>query len=178
MGHTSEQIAQFLPQIYAELRALAQAQLRKDRVGHTLQPTALVHEVLVRLLGSDLGRLQDELHLRALAAQAMRRVLIDYARAHGADKRGGERNQISLHEGLVFESGQAIEFLTLQNCLEELGQLSPRQLQVVELRFFGGLTEEEVAQFLGVSVRTVVGDWRMARAWLRKRMMEKESRES
>ncbi|MBL9119868.1 MAG: sigma-70 family RNA polymerase sigma factor [Phycisphaerae bacterium] len=163
--------------LHSELRDLAAALLRRERRDHTLQPTALVHEAFLRL-GERLGPTWREEHgeaaFRALAATAMRRILVDHARAHTADKRGGGWMRIELPEAMV-EAPEPVELLALHEALEALAQLDPRKARVVELRFFGGLNGDEVAETLGVARSTSEADWFMARAWLRKRLVESSS---
>jgi len=154
--------------VYAELRNLAASALRRERAGHTLQPTALVHEAWLRLV----GRTDDHWDCRArflgTAALAMRRVLVDHARARLRDKRGGglEREPLDSRIAAGHDDLERLDVLALDQGLEELARLSPRAARVVELRFFAGLTEEEAAGVLGVSQPTVARDWRAARAWL------------
>lgn len=158
-----------LPLVYDELRALAGAQLRDERTGHTLSATALVHEAYVRLAARDQLSPSDRSHFFAMAAQAMRRVLIEHARARRRQKRGEGREAIPLHEVEALVGDQAAdELLALDEALDRLARVSPRAAQVVERRFFAGLTLEEVAESLGVSSRTVKREWLRARAWLRK----------
>lgn len=158
-----------LPLVYDELRALAGAQLRDERTGHTLSATALVHEAYVRLAARDQLSPRDRSHFFALAAQSMRRVLVEHARARRRQKRGEGRDAIPLHEVEALVGDQAAdELIALDEALDRLARVSPRAAQVVERRFFAGLTLEEVAESLGVSSRTVKREWLRARAWLRK----------
>jgi RNA polymerase sigma factor (TIGR02999 family) len=161
------------PRIYAELRSLAAGYLRGERPGHTLQPTALVHEAFLRL-GSLSGCAESPARFKALAARTMRNVLVDHARRRAAAKRGGERQRVTLDEGLAFLARGELDVLALHEALERFAALDERAARVVELRFFGGLTEPEAAEALGVSLRTVEGDWRMARAWLREALEGEE----
>jgi len=154
------------PDAYDALRRLAASYLGRERVGHTLQPTALVHEAFLRLAD---GAYADQSHFRAAAAIAMRRILVDHARTRGAQKRGGDRLRITLIEGVTADEPD-IDLLALDEALDELGRVSPRRARIVELRFFGGLTTAEIGDAIGVSTRTVEGDWLFARAWLRKRL--------
>ncbi len=159
---------------YATLRDLAAALLRRERRDHTLQPTALVHEAYLRL-GDRLGpawRLEHgESAFRALAATAMRRVLVDHARAHAADKRGDGWLRVELAEATV-EVPEPLELLALHEALESLAALDARKARVVELRFFGGLNGEEIAETMGLARSTTEADWFIARAWLRQRLAE------
>jgi len=161
-------VNRLLPLVYNELRALAERLLEQERPGNTLQATALVHEAYVRLIKQDEVEWRGRAHFFAVASQAIRRILVDHARARQTAKRGGDRARVRLEE----EGGPALEpdvdLVALDEALARLAELHPRQAQVVELRFFGGLTLQEVAQYLDVSPRTVDGDWSVARAWLRR----------
>ena len=154
--------------IYAELRRTAGGLMRRERPGHTLQPSALVHEALLRLLDGDaLADVPHRRYLFAAAAQAMRQVLVDHARRRHARKRDGNRVRVPLDEALAHLEEQGLDVIALHEALERLAQDHPRPAQVVDLRFFGGLSVPEVAEALDVSTGTVEGDWRVARAWLR-----------
>jgi RNA polymerase sigma-70 factor, ECF subfamily len=155
-----------IPLVYSELRGLAAYYLRGERPDHTLQPTALVHEAYMRLTRMENVDWQSRSHFFATAATAMRRILVDHARAQRAEKREGFREAISLDDALVISPGRSPDLITLDEALDRLVQLDERQSRIVELRFFGGLREEEIAQALGISVRTVKRDWRVAKAWL------------
>jgi RNA polymerase sigma factor (TIGR02999 family) len=163
-----------LPRVYDELRALADAYMRRERAGHTLQPTALVHEAFLRLLRLPPGSVQNRIHFFALAAQAMRRILADHARRHRAAKRGGGavRVPLELVEGgaPATPAGDDVAADDLDAALEDLAKLDERQARVVELRFFGGLSIEETAEVLAVSPATVKLDWLVARAWLHREL--------
>ncbi|MGD8494910.1 MAG: ECF-type sigma factor [Gemmatimonadales bacterium] len=161
-------LERLLPLVYDELRHLAEIQLRRERAGHTLQPTALVHEAYMKLAGGDLS-ISDRAHFLAIAARAMRQALVDHARRRDRAKRGGGLRPVTLTGGSWSETLDLDELLALDAALEEL---EPRQRQVVEGRFFGGMTEEEVATVLGVTRRTVRRDWVKARAWLYRRLYE------
>ena len=152
--------------LYSDLRRLAAHQLRNERSGHTLQPTALVHEVYVRIFAQNPPETRTRAHFMALAAQVMRRLLVDHARTKSAKKRGGRPETLPLEQALVYDSRNSSEFLMVHEALERLRQWDPRQSRIVELRYFGGMSEEEIAEYLGVSSRTVKRDWAMARAWL------------
>lgn len=156
-----------LPRVYQELRALAESYMRHEGPGHTLQPTALVHEVFLRLVDADRIEWQGRAQFLALAAQQIRRVLIDHARRRNAGKRGGGVAKTRIEADEAIASGEQVDLLQLNEALEALGQRSPRQANVVELRFFGGLSVPEIAHVLEISERTVKEDWRVARAWLR-----------
>lgn len=155
-----------IPLIYNELRRLAAHYLRRERPDHTLQPTALVHEAYMRLTKIQKVDWQGRAHFFATAANVMRRILVDHARAARAEKRDGFRNPVSLEEGSVLSSARSSELLALDDALDRLTKLNTRQSRIVELRFFGGLNEEETGSVLGISVRTVKRDWRVAKAWL------------
>ncbi len=156
--------------VYSELRSLAEAMFRSERQDHTLQPTALVHEAFLRLTGPEPVKPHSTAHFRAIAAQIMRRVLVDHARAHASLKRGGGRARIVLDDMAApsVDAEPDIEFL--DTTLRELAELDERAARIVELRFFGGLTAEEIAASMSVSLSTVERDWRFARAWLLDRM--------
>lgn len=162
--------ARLMEIVYAELRGLAGAYARDQRAGHTLQPTALVHEAFVKLVESDGKGFVDRAHFFAVAATAMRQVLMDHARAKRALKRGGERERVTLDEGLLAGEQRDLDLLALDDALSELERHDARKHRVVELRFFGGLTAEETARVLGVGLTTVESDWRAARAWLHVRL--------
>jgi RNA polymerase sigma factor (TIGR02999 family) len=153
--------------VYPELRRIAARFLHHERLHHTLEPGALVDELCVRLLGAEPIAYRDRAHFFAIAAQTMRRILIDYARARAAEKRGGEQQRVSL-TAVDGWSPVALneDLLAMDQALSKLEKADPRAARVVELRFFGGLREEEIAEVLGVSVVTVKRDWRAARAWL------------
>jgi RNA polymerase sigma factor (TIGR02999 family) len=140
--------------------------MRRERADHTLQPTALVHEAYLRLIDSSQVDWQGKTHFMAVAATQMRRVLTDHARAHQARKRGGGIRLMSLDENVAGGADDAVDMLALDEALEKLARRSARQSRVVELRYFGGLSVEEVAAMLDVSPGTVKGDWRVAKAWL------------
>ena len=159
-----------LPMVYDELRALAGSYLHAERPGHTLQPTALVHEAYLRLVDETSVDWNGRTHFFALAARAMRRILVDEARKRHSVKRGGDLKRITFSaEGTPAEA-QLVDVLALEEALTRLGALDERANRVVELRFFAGLRVEETAHVLGVSARTVEADWRMARAWLSRQL--------
>lgn len=154
------------PVVYAELHRLARRYMRRENAGHTLQTSALVNEAYLRLVDAHRVRWQNRSHFFAVSARIMRQILVDFARARQNLKRGGGARQVSLDEGLAVSPERGADLLALDEALAKLGALSARQGQVVELRYFGGLNEEEVAEVLKVSARTVRNDWSLARAWL------------
>lgn len=155
-----------IPLVYDEMRRIAASYLRNERSGHTLQPTALAHEACLRLIDQRSVSWQNRAHFLGIAAQAMRRILADHARRHGALKRGGGAQRVALEDQEIAASPRGVEIQELDTALEDLARLEPRQARVVELRFFGGLSIEEAAEVLGVSPATVKRDWLVARAWL------------
>lgn len=163
-----------MPLVYNELRALAESYLKQERPDHTLQATALVHDAYVRLIKQEDVEWQNRAHFFAVAAQAIRRILVDHARGRQRQKRGGDKQRVRLEEDVAFAETPDLDLLALDEAMEQLAQLHKRQAQIVELRFFGGLDVKEVAEYLGVSPRTVDGDWSMARAWLRRAMWKEE----
>ena len=172
-GDAPSASGKLMAQVYEELRGLAGGYLRRQSASHTLQPTALVHEAFLKLVDQTSVEWNGRAHFFAVAAKAMRQVLVDHARAKGADKRGGGWDRVTLDQGMM--SGPAgaaseVDILALNEVLDQLAQLDPRQAQVVELRFFGGLTVEEVTAVLGIGKTTVEDEWRMARAWLSKKL--------
>lgn len=154
------------PQIYAELRRLASSYMRRERADHTLQPTALVNEAFLKLVDQRAVRWQNRAHFFGIAAQAMRRILVDHARARSAGKRGDGAQAIPLDDASAIAAMPDVDLLALDEALTRLARLDPQQSRVVELRFFGGLTMEETAEVLRVSPATVGREWTMAKAWL------------
>ncbi len=162
-----------LPLVYDELRRLAQSRLADERAGHTLQATALVHETYLKLIDIDQMKWQNRAHFFAVAATAIRRLLIDHARSRGREKRGGEAVKLSLDEALtVAAEGPGTDLIELNEALERFALEEPERARVVELRFFGGLTGEEIAEVLGVDRRTVTRYWLHGRAWLYRELQE------
>ena len=155
-----------MPFVYDELRRLARAFLSRERGGHTLQSTALVHEAYVRLVDQTRVRWQNRAHFYGIASRMMRRVLVDHARAHVTEKRGGALIHLSLEDVQLPVEQRAAGFLALDEALGRLALLDERKSSVVEMRFFGGMTDKEIAEALGVTTRTVLRDWKMARLWL------------
>lgn len=160
-----------VPLVYDQLRALAARQLRSERPDHTLRPTALVHEAFLRMLNQK-GICENRAHFFALAAQAMRRVLLDYARARRAAKRSGGLQPVTLQEDVALADGPQLDVVALNAALEELQAIDGGKARLVELRFFAGLSVEEVARVLGVSASTVAREWRLAKAWLFRRLRD------
>lgn len=159
-----------VPLVYDELRRQAARYLRRERRDHTLRPTALVHEAYLRLVDQRNAVWKNRAQFFAVAAQVMRRILVDHARGHRADKRGGSCCRVSLDEGLAVREPRDLDLVDLEEALVELSTLDPRKARMVELRFFGGLRLEDTAEVLGVSPATVTREWRMAKAWLYRRL--------
>lgn len=152
--------------MYDELRALAAHHLARERRDHTLQPTAVVHEAWLRLRGVEEDGSDGHRNFLAMASRAIRQVLVDHARHHNAEKSGGEWQRVTLDDGVGLIEGMGVDVLALNEALERLSALSERQARVVELRFFGGLSGDEIAAILGVTRRTIQDDWKMAQTWL------------
>ena len=163
-------LTQLLPVVYAELRRVAARQLRNERVDHTLQPTALVHEVYMRLVGQRQVDWHDRGHFYGVAAQVMRRILIDHARRHGASKRGDGVRCVSIDEARDVAAASEVPILELDGALGRLEKIDAELARIVELRAFGGLTIEEAAHVLSVSPSTAKRDWRTAKAWLNREL--------
>jgi RNA polymerase sigma-70 factor (ECF subfamily) len=155
-----------VPLVYDELKRLARSYMRRERPDHTLQTTALVNEAYLKLVKQKAVNWQGRSHFFGIAAQLMRRILIDHARGHLREKRGGVKEVLPLDEALVFSPEHSEELVKLDEALERLSKLDARQSRIVELRFFGGLSVEETAEFLSVSPKTVKRDWAVARVWL------------
>lgn len=156
--------------VYADLRKKAAALLRRERPGHTLQPTALVHETYLRLVDQKRVVWQNRAHFLGVAAEMMRRILVDHARDRKAHKRGGSRTRVTLDEALASSGPRSLDLIALDDALNELATLDPRQSRVVELRAFGGLSVEETAEVMEISPATVKRYWSFSRAWLARRM--------
>jgi RNA polymerase sigma factor (TIGR02999 family) len=162
-----EVVNQILPHIYDELRRLASSYLRRERSNHTLQPTALVHEAYMKLIDQTRVKWQNRAHFFGIAAQVMRRILMDHARKHTAEKRGGDAEVLPIEEEILIVShDKSAELIALDDALQQLAEMDERKAKIVELRYFGGLSIEETAEVIGVSVPTVNREWRMAKAWL------------
>ena len=164
-------LEQLMPLVYDELRRLASNYLRRERASHTLQPTALVNEAYLKLVDQRNAKWQNRAHFFGISAQLMRRILVDHARQHQAAKRGGSKQQrLSITSAERVVKQPEIDLLALNEALDELTIMDPQQAQIVELKFFGGLSIEETAEVLGISHATVERDWKMARAWLRRQL--------
>ena len=159
-----------IPLIHDELHRLAHRYMLRERVGHTLQTTALVNEAYVRLVDADRIPWQNRAHFFAISANLMRRILVDFARSRGYQKRGGNVVKVELDEARVPSPGRGAEVTMVDDALNALAAFDERGARIVELRFFGGLSEEETAEVLGISIRTVKRDWAVAKAWLLREM--------
>jgi RNA polymerase sigma-70 factor, ECF subfamily len=163
-----------LPHVYQELHSVAAAYMRRERPGHTLHPTELIHETYLRLIGSALPEIENRKHFYALAARLMRQVLVDHARRHRAGKRGSGKENIPIDEAVIYSHQRAAEFVALDDALEALAAFDPRKARVVELRFFAGLTSEEIAEVVNMSPASVSRDLRFAEAWLQRELRSGE----
>jgi RNA polymerase sigma factor (TIGR02999 family) len=166
--------ARLMPLVYDELRQLAARYLHRERPAHTLQATALVHEAYLRLVDQSQAQWQNRAHFFGVAAQVMRRLLVDHARRQHAAKRGGVVPKLALDEALQVAGGRAMDVVALDEALTALAALDSQHSRIVELRFFGGLTIEETAEVVGVSPATVKRDWSMAKAWLYRELCQRE----
>ncbi len=171
-------LEQLTPLVYRDLHRLAKGYLHGERPGHLLQTTALVNEAYLRLIDWKDVRWQNRAHFFGVSARLMRRILVDFARAHHQDKRGGAARQVSLDEAAAVSAERTAEFIALDEALERLAAIDPRRSRMVELRFFGGLSEEETAEVLKVSPRTVRREWSLARAWLHHELSHREQDEA
>lgn len=169
--HAAEEL---MPLVYDEFRRLADDYLRQETRAITLQPTALVHEAYLKLIDQTRVNWQGRTHFFAVGAQAMRRILVDHARARHRAKRGGGWQRVNLDEQLLLSPDRDEDLLAVDEAIDKLAEVDPRQARIVELRFFGGLSVEEVAEVLGVSKRTVENEWKIIRAWLRRELTEEE----
>ena len=169
-GGDQEALLALLPQVYDELRRIAHHHLQAERVGHTLQSTALVHEAFLRLVGQEPLRLDNRAHFFAVASHLMRQILVDYARKHSAGKRGANHLTLSLDEAIAVSRRRELRLVALDDALKVLAGLDQRQSHIVELRFFGGLSIDETSLVLGVSPATVAREWTAAWAWLYREM--------
>ena len=171
-------LEKLLPLVYQELRRMARRYMYGERAGHTLQTTALVNEAYLRLVDSRKVRWQNRAHFFAISAQLMRRILVDFARSHRYQKRGGGMENLTLNEELIMAPQQGRQLLVLDDALSALAKRDARKERVVELRFFGGLSVEETAEVLKVSPDTVLRDWRLAKAWLAREMGKSSATET
>lgn len=162
--------ARLMPLVYEELRRRAADCLRRERRDHTLQPTALVHEAYVNLVKQDRAHWKSRAHFCSVAAQLMRRILVKYAEARNADKRGGQMRKIYLDETRELAQEQAPDLLALDDALKSLAVSHPRESEIVELKFFGGLNAKEIGEILNISTKTVLRDWQFAKAWLNRQL--------
>src|SRR5262245_31137974 len=165
---------QLMPLVYDELRRMAHRYMNRERPGHTLQTSALVHEAFLKLVDQRDGRWQNRAHFFAIAAQLMRRILVDYARSRRFKKRGGDAARVQLDDALMVSRERGAEVVALDDALQSLGEFDARKSQIVELRFFAGLSIDETANVLNVSPATVMRDWTLAKAWLKKEMADSE----
>lgn len=175
-GGDEAALEELTPLVYAELHRLARHYMSRERSGHVLQTSALVNEAYLRLIDWKSVRWQNRAHFFAVSAQLMRRILVDFARSHAYAKRGGGARPVPLEEVAVVSRERGADLVALDEALIALSALSPRQSEVVELRFFGGLSIEEIAEVLGVSPGTVRRDWSLARAWLHRELARPETR--
>jgi RNA polymerase sigma factor (TIGR02999 family) len=168
-------LQKLMPLVYAELRQRAHRYMARENPGHSLQTTALIHEAYLRLADQKDKQWQNRSHFFAVAAQAMRHILVDYARSRNAARRGGAARVVSIEEAAVVSEERTIEIVELDEALETLAKVDPRKSRIVELRFFGGLSVEETAEVLNVSSITVMRDWNLAKAWLHRELSKTES---
>ena len=173
-----EAAAELVPLVYDELRRIAVARLRHERPGHTLQATALVHEAYMRLAGQPDAKWKNRAQFFAVASQVMRRILVDYARAQLRSRRGERPQKIPIDEVVLVSPDRTDELLSVHECLLKLEKLDPRQSRVVELRYFGGLSVDEIAEVVGVTPRTIARDLNMAKAWLYGNLSQQNSNSS
>ena len=171
-GGDQAALEQLMPLVHDELRRLARRHMAHERVGHTLQATALVNEAFVRLIDVRQVKWQDRAHFFAMSSRLMRRILVDFARSKGYQKRGGGAQKVSLDDALVVATEPGQDLVALDDALNALAAFDARKSQVVEMRFFGGLSVEETAEALNVSVDTVMRDWKLAKAWLQRELRD------
>ena len=157
-------IDQLTPLVYSELRRLADGYMRRERADHTLQPTALIHEAYIRLIQQSQPEWQGRSHFFRFAAHLMRQILVDHARTRRAEKRGGDAERIPFEEMAIAAASEPVDVLVVDEALHRMGSFDPRKAQILELKFFGGMTEEEIAEALGISVRTLGRELRLAKA--------------
>jgi RNA polymerase sigma factor (TIGR02999 family) len=171
-------LERLIPLVHDELHRIARCCMAGERVGHSLQATALVNEAYVRLVDGKAVAWHDRAHFLAVSARVMRRILVDHARARHYQKRGGHAARVTFDEGLVVTSEPTTDFVALDEALEALAKFDERKSRVIELRFFGGLSVDETASVLKVSAATVMGDWRLAKAWLKREMRSERSHDA
>ena len=164
-------LEKLIPLVYNELRRMASNYLRKERPGHTLQTSALVHEAYLRLVDQKDVQWQNRAHFFGIAAQLMRRILVDYARGRARSKRGGQATRLTMTESMIVSKGKALEYLLLNDALTSLAELDPVKSRIVELKVFCGLTNEEIAEVEKVSLSTVEREWRKSKAWLHRKFV-------
>jgi RNA polymerase sigma factor (TIGR02999 family) len=167
--------ARLMPLVYEELRRRAAEYLRRERPDHTLQATALVHEAYLKMVDQSRANWKDRAHFASVAAQLMRRILVQHARTHNAEKRGGKLEKIYLDETREMGTGRQPELIALDDALQGFATSFPREAKVVELKFFGGLEASEIAEVLGLSEKTILRDWNFAKLWLRRDLMGEEN---
>lgn len=170
----SDAAGELLPIVYDELHRIADRLMGRERAGHTLQPTALIHEAFVKLAGARENGWEGRGHFLRVAARAMRSVLIDHARAEATQKRSGKRRSVTLHDHYAETGGEAEQVLAVHEGIEALNAIDEQLAQIVELRFFGGFGHEEIAQILGTSLRSVERGWQFARAWLKQHFEDRD----
>ncbi|MBL8233042.1 MAG: sigma-70 family RNA polymerase sigma factor [Bryobacterales bacterium] len=175
-GGRSSAADELLPLVYQELRRIAAAYMRRERANHTLQATALVHEAFLQLVDQTRVDWKNRAHFFGVAAQLMRRILVEHARTRGAQKRGGSAAKLSLEEAINYFPQKDLTLLALDDSLKELEKMDERQSRIVELRFFGGLTTEETSEVMGVSTATIEREWRSAKAWLHSQLSDLKNR--
>jgi RNA polymerase sigma factor (TIGR02999 family) len=168
-------LEKLIPLVYDELRRMAKRYMRGQSSAHTLQTTELIHEAYLKLVDNNEKEWKNRSHFFGVAAQAMRHILVDYARAKQSQKRGGIQQQVTLDENAVLSSDSSDDIVALNDALEKLGKLDERKVKVVEMKFFGGLTMEEIAEVLKISAETAKRDWRFARTWLLRELSKNKS---
>jgi RNA polymerase sigma factor (TIGR02999 family) len=158
------------PLVYQELRRIADSYIRREKPGHTLQPTALIHEAYMRMVDQSLPEWQNRAHFFGVSAQIMRQILVDHARGRQAAKRGGGVRRVPIEDAVIYSEEKAADIIALDDALQELAKLDDRKVRIIEFRYFGGLSVEDTAEALGISVATVGREMRMAQAWLMRQM--------
>lgn len=166
-------VDQLTPLVYSELRRLADGYMRRERPDHTLQPTALIHEAYIRLIQQSQPEWHSRSHFFRFAAHLMRQILVDHARTRRAEKRGGDAEKVPFDDMAIVAASEPVDVLAVDEALERMASFDPRKAQTLELKFFGGMSEEEIAQALGISVRTLGRELRLAKAWMAKALVSK-----